>query len=188
MRAAAVAIQQEIRARNGELPLDAGWNFASASIWRCDCGGERIYGDGVNIAARLEGLAEPGGICISGTAYDQVEGKLAFTYAFEGERTVRNIAKPVRVYRCTWTPKARPHECVPAGGKVSNCGGGRRRSRSALLILRWGDRLATSLGRSPLLCDGVIRAPEATALAAAEPKPSIGRTGLCNLSQDPEQE
>jgi adenylate cyclase len=96
----AVAIQREIRARNGELPLDRRMDFRiGINLGDVIVEGEQIYGDGVNIAARLEGLAEPGGICISGTAYDQVEGKLALAYAFEGERTVRNIAKPVRVYR-----------------------------------------------------------------------------------------
>jgi CheY-like chemotaxis protein len=63
-----------------------------------------IAGDGVNIAARLEALALPGGICISGTVYDQVEGKLALGYAFLGERSMKNIAKPVRVYRVLLEP------------------------------------------------------------------------------------
>jgi len=58
-----------------------------------------IYGDGVNIAARMEALAEGGGICISSTVYDAVEGKLAFGFDFLGEHQVKNIAKPVRVYR-----------------------------------------------------------------------------------------
>src|SRR5262249_35329268 len=61
--------------------------------------GERIYGDGVNIAARLEGLADGGGICISGSVYEQVESKLALAYEYMGEQTVKNISKPVRVYR-----------------------------------------------------------------------------------------
>src|SRR5262245_18710227 len=61
--------------------------------------GERLYGDGVNIAARLESLAIPGGICISGTVYDHVENKLALNYNYQGEQTVKNIAKPVRMYR-----------------------------------------------------------------------------------------
>jgi hypothetical protein len=61
--------------------------------------GERLYGDGVNIAARLEGLAEPGGICLSGTVYDQVGNKLTLWYEYVGEQEVKNIAKPVRVYR-----------------------------------------------------------------------------------------
>jgi TolB-like protein/Tfp pilus assembly protein PilF len=61
--------------------------------------GERIYGDGVNIAARLESFADGGGICISGTAYDHVENKLGLGYKYLGEQAVKNIAKPVRVYR-----------------------------------------------------------------------------------------
>lgn len=55
-----------------------------------------IYGDGVNVAARLQQLAEPGGICVSGTAFDQVEGKLPLAFKFIGEQTVKNIARPVR--------------------------------------------------------------------------------------------
>jgi adenylate cyclase len=61
--------------------------------------GDRIYGDGVNIAARVQDLAEPGGICITSTIYDQVENKLPFEYELLGEQPVKNIAKPVRVYR-----------------------------------------------------------------------------------------
>jgi adenylate cyclase len=57
-----------------------------------------LYGDGVNIAARLQALAEPGGICLSGTVFDQVEDKLPLTFSSAGEQTVKNIAKPVRAY------------------------------------------------------------------------------------------
>ena len=60
--------------------------------------GERIYGDGVNVAARVEGLAKGGGICVSGTVYDQVVNKLSFAFDNLGEHTVKNIAEPVRVY------------------------------------------------------------------------------------------
>jgi adenylate cyclase len=68
--------------------------------------GDRIYGDGVNIAARLEGLAEQGGICISGSAYDQIKNKLPFTYEYQGEQSVKNIEEPVRVYRVMMAPEA----------------------------------------------------------------------------------
>jgi len=61
--------------------------------------GERIYGDGVNIAARVESLAEGGGICTSGTVYEQIKNKLALGYESLGEHTVKNIAEPVQVYR-----------------------------------------------------------------------------------------
>ena len=60
----------------------------------------------VNIAARLEGLAEAGGICISGSAHEQIENKLALGYEYLGEHTVKNITKPVKVYRVPMGPKA----------------------------------------------------------------------------------
>ena len=96
----AVEIQQALKAKNAELPdhrkmeFRIGINLGDVIIEE-----ERIYGDGVNIAARLESLAEPGGICISGTVYDHVENKLALIYDYLGEQTVKNIAKPVRVWR-----------------------------------------------------------------------------------------
>src|SRR5215471_8154456 len=61
--------------------------------------GEQIYGDGVNVAARLESLADPGGICISGFVHDHVKGKLALNYQDLGAQQVKNITEPVRVYR-----------------------------------------------------------------------------------------
>ena len=65
----------------------------------------RIYGDGVNIAARLEALADPGGICISRTAYDQIEDKLPFGYHYLGERAAKNIPRPLRVYKVVFEPE-----------------------------------------------------------------------------------
>ena len=63
--------------------------------------GEQIYGDGVNVAARLESLAEPGGICISAIVHDQIKNKLALNYKDLGAQTVKNIAEPVGVFRVT---------------------------------------------------------------------------------------
>ena len=60
--------------------------------------GDDIFGDGVNIAARLEGIAEPGGICISSSAYDQVRGKIEVEFTDLGEHSLKNIARPVRAY------------------------------------------------------------------------------------------
>ena len=71
--------------------------------------GSDIYGDGVNVAARLEALAPPGGIGLSGTGFDTVDGKLDLPFDDMGERQVKNIAKPVRVYQLTFgMPQARP--------------------------------------------------------------------------------
>jgi adenylate cyclase len=61
--------------------------------------GDQLYGDGVNVAARLESLAEPGGICISGTVHDQVRDKLQLSYEDRGDQPVKNIARPVHVWR-----------------------------------------------------------------------------------------
>lgn len=63
--------------------------------------GARIYGDGVNVAAQMESLAEPGGICVSGSAFDQIENKIAFACEYLGEQTVKNISTPIRAYRLT---------------------------------------------------------------------------------------
>jgi adenylate cyclase len=60
--------------------------------------GENLFGDGVNIAARLEALAEPGGICISGTVRDQIGTKLPVAFTDLGEQQVKNIARPIRAY------------------------------------------------------------------------------------------
>ena len=96
----AVEIQQELKVKNTELPLQRQMQFRiGINLGDVVVEGERLYGDGVNIAARLESLAIPGGICISGTVYDQVETKLALTYEDLGEQAVKNIAKPVRVFR-----------------------------------------------------------------------------------------
>ena len=66
----------------------------------------KIFGDGVNIAARLESLAEAGGICISGKAYDEVKNKLPFGYKYLGEQRVKNIAEPIRAYQILMEPEA----------------------------------------------------------------------------------
>jgi Ca2+-binding EF-hand superfamily protein len=67
--------------------------------------GDKIYGDGVNIAARLEALADPGGICVSRTAFDHIETKLPLGYEFLGEKEVKNIARPVGAYRVLLEPR-----------------------------------------------------------------------------------
>ena len=92
----AVAVQKEINARNTELPENRKMQFRiGINLGDVIQEEERIYGDGVNIAARLEGLADSGGICISKTAFDHIESKLPYGYEFLGDQTVKNIAKPV---------------------------------------------------------------------------------------------
>ena len=96
----AVEIQEELRVRNAELSENRRMEFRiGINLGDVIEEGERIYGDGVNVAARIEGLAEGGGVCISGTAFDQVESKLGLEFEYLGEQAVKNIKKPVRVYR-----------------------------------------------------------------------------------------
>jgi adenylate cyclase len=103
----AVEIQKKLKTRNADLPENRRMEFRiGVNIGDVIEDGERILGDGVNIAARLESLSEAGSICISGTAYDQVENKLSLGYEFLGEQAVKNIAKPVRVYRVLMEPEA----------------------------------------------------------------------------------
>jgi len=101
----AVEVQEELRVQNAELPENRRMQFRiGINLGDVIQEGERIYGDGVNIAARIEGLADGGGICISRTVYDQVKNKLSLGYKYMGEHTVKNIAEPVRVYRVLMEP------------------------------------------------------------------------------------
>jgi adenylate cyclase len=102
----AVEIQRELTERNAELPDERIMEFR-IGINLGDVVEEegRIYGDGVNIAARMEGLAEAGGVCISGSVYDSVESRVGLEYEYLGEQEVKNIDKPVRAYKVLMKPK-----------------------------------------------------------------------------------
>jgi len=99
----AVEIQKSLSSRNTALPHEKrmeyriGLNLGDVVIDR-----GKLYGDGVNIAARIEKLAEPGGIAVSGTVYDEIENKLPLSCEDLGEHIVKNILKPIRVYRVNW--------------------------------------------------------------------------------------
>ncbi len=101
----AAEVQRELRTRNDSRPHDRRLEFRiGINLGDVMVEGDDLYGEGVNIAARLEGLAEPGGICISGTVYDQVHNKLTLGYDFMGEQTVKNIAQPVPAYSIDLSP------------------------------------------------------------------------------------
>jgi adenylate cyclase len=96
----AVEIQRELKVRNADRSESRRMEFRiGINLGDVVEEGERIYGDGVNIAARIEGLADGGGICISGTAFDHIGKRLPLGYEYMGEQAVKNIEKPVRVYR-----------------------------------------------------------------------------------------
>src|SRR5712672_1665498 len=93
----AVDIQTGLKAQNASIAPARRMEFRiGVNLGDVMVEGEQIYGDGVNVAARLESLAEPGGICISGTAHDHVRDKLSLTYQDLGAQEVKNIANPVR--------------------------------------------------------------------------------------------
>ena len=148
--------------------------------------GERIYGDGVNIAARVEGLAEGGGICISGTVYDAIEAKLGLEYEYLGEQEVKNIDRPVRVYRVLSFPGAAAHRVVKAKKAVG------RKWRNVFLaiaaILIVGAAVATwhfSLRSTPSPAE--VAFVEKLAFPLPD-KPSLAVLPFDNLSGDASQD
>ncbi len=98
--ACAVAIQRGMAEHNADLPDDRRMQFRiGLNLGDVMIDGDDVYGDGVNIAARLEGLAEPGGICISAKVHDEIRNKLELAFADLGEQRVKNISEPVRAYQ-----------------------------------------------------------------------------------------
>ena len=96
----AVSIQQELTTRNAELPARRRMQYRiGINVGDVVVKDKRLYGDGVNIAARMESLADGGGISISEAVHMQVENKLDLIFSPQGEQTVKNIAKPIRVYK-----------------------------------------------------------------------------------------
>jgi TolB-like protein/class 3 adenylate cyclase len=128
--------------------------------------GGRVYGDGVNIAARLEGLAEPGGVCISGEIHGQVERKLDLGFEDLGEQSVKNIARPVRVYRVMLDSRIAEPEALP-----------RVRSAVAALVVL----VLVGLGSFALWQGWGEGDPSGGT-------PMIAVLRFCNLSGDPDQE
>jgi len=126
----AATMQQQLAAENEGIPdnrrmqFRIGVNLGEVIVDRGD-----IYGDGVNVAARLEALAEPGGICLSGSVFDAISHKLPLDYSFLGERHVKNIAKPVRAYQARLKPgMALPQPEVRASGAT-----GRQPGKSSVI-------------------------------------------------------
>ena len=103
---AAVAIQRALGRHNADLPGERRMDFRiGVNLGDVMAEGDNLFGDGVNVAARLEGVAEPGGICISGAVRDQIEGKLKFVLTPIGQRSLKNISRPVLIYSVDWRPE-----------------------------------------------------------------------------------
>jgi len=101
----AVEIQKVLKEKNEALPTDKKLEFRiGVNVGDVIQDIDSIYGHGVNVAARIEGLADPGGVCISRNAYDHIREKLDFGYEYLGDHRVKNIKHPVRVYRVLMDP------------------------------------------------------------------------------------
>jgi adenylate cyclase len=179
----AVEIQEELKNKNAELPDERKMEFRiGVNLGDVIHEEERIYGDGVNVAARVESLAEAGGICVSGTVFDQIESKLPLGYEFLGEQSVKNISKPVRIYKALMDPEA--------VGKVI----GEQRAEP-----RRGQRIALVVVTALLLIVGglliwrtvfpPVQVASVEKMAFPLPdRPSIAVLPFDNLSDDPKQE
>ena len=116
----AVDLQQAMAGANGEQPEDhhivlrIGVNLGDVMVE----GGD-LYGDGINIAARLETLAEPGGVLVSGTAYDHIKSKVKVGFDDLGAQALKNIAEPVRAYRVAGMPRVSPAPARAVADKPS---------------------------------------------------------------------
>ena len=183
----AVEIQQVLRAKNALLPENRRMEFRiGINLGDVIEEGERIYGDGVNIAARLEGLAEAGGICISGSAYEQIENKLPLRYDYLGEHEVKNIAKPVRAYRARIEAEAAP----------SKLGKEKKPGRKRLPKVALGIIAVVVIAGAVILYQFALRpSPSKTEVASKEKMafplpdvPSIAVLPFVNMSGDPKQE
>jgi adenylate cyclase len=166
----AAEIQKVLEGRNLELPAERRMEFR-IGVNLGDVIAEEdgtIYGDGVNVAARMEALAEAGGICISSKVLDEVEGKLDFGFDFLGEQQVKNITKPVRVYRV----RAEPGAAETVAPKAASKGSGRMIGIAAPSQ----ETVAETVAESE---DSVLALPTG---------PSIAVLPFDNLSGDSEQE
>ena len=182
----AVAIQKELNSRNAELPENRKMRFRiGINLGDVIQEEDRIYGDGVNIAARLEALADPGGICVSKTAFDHIETKLPLGYEFLGEQEVKNIAKPVGAYRVVMEPRVTvadvkvKEEAIPFWRRKAYISGA-----IAVLVIIIGVTVWQLYLRPPPIEPASV---EKMTLPLPD-KPSIAVLPFDNLSGDPTQD
>ncbi|MFC1840724.1 adenylate/guanylate cyclase domain-containing protein, partial [Thermodesulfobacteriota bacterium] len=185
----AVEIQEELKVRNADLPDNRKMQFRiGVNLGDIIKDEGRIYGDGVNVAARIESLADAGGICLSSSAYDQVKKKLNYEYVHLGEYEVKNIDEPVSVYKVLMVSN-------PAGKVVEEkkigVGTSRKRNIAIILIiiiaalLVWRFYSSQHIKTEP----GPVVNEQITITSDVKEAPkSIAVLPFDNLSSDPEQD
>jgi adenylate cyclase len=180
-----VEIQRELAERNAELPENRQMRFRiGINLGDVLEEGKRIYGDGVNIAARMEALAEAGGIAISGTVHDAIENKVGLEYEDLGEHQVKNIDKPVRAYRVLSYPGAAAHRVVKAKRAVGRTWRNAMVAIAVVLVAGAAFAVWNFYGRAPK-----IEPASKEKMAFPLPdKPSIAVLPFVNMSGDPKQE
>ena len=182
----AVEVQNALKAENSNLLPERRMEFRiGVNLGDVIVEGEQIYGDGVNVAARLESLADPGGICISGIVHDQVRDKLPLTYDDAGEQAVKNIARPVRVWRVLLDGTARARLQTRRIARRYWRGG--VLSLAGLAIIVATIVLMQHISFKPPHTSASIPPPQKPALALPD-KPSIAVLPFTNMSGDREQE
>jgi adenylate cyclase len=182
----AVEIRTTLKTENANIPPERRMEFRiGVNLGDVMVDGEQIYGDGVNVAARLESLAEPGGICISAIVHDQLGNKLALGYEDLGEQSVKNIVKPVRVLRVL--PKGTASMLREKRRSPRRYWRGGLFSLAGLAIIAATVVLVQHLSFKPPHTHASIPPPQGPALALPD-QPSIAVLPLTNMSGDREQE
>ena len=146
--------------------------------------GDQIYGDGVNVAARLESIVEPGGICISESVYGQIRKKLVLVYEDIGAQRVKNITEPVRVWRIRLDRTAAPRQNRLPFARTYRAG---VLSSTGLAIAAGTIVLAMHVSLRPPRTSASVPSPEHSAVGQPN-RPSIAVLPFTNLSGDPEEE
>jgi adenylate cyclase len=183
----AIEIQKELKARNDELPEPRRMQFRiGINLGEVIEKEDKIFGEGINVAAGIQSLTEAGGICISGIVYDHIKTKLEFRYEYLGKRTLKTITKPVRVYRVLMEPR-----------DVSLLTTWKRRGLNYWKRVHPAIKIIVALAAAanavwqlyPLISHPPVEVASKKKMAFPLPdKPSIAVLPFVNMSDDPKQE
>ena len=180
----AIEIQQRLETENGKLPDNRRMDFRiGINLGDIIHKDDRIYGEGVNVAARIESLADPGGICISRGVFDQIKNKVRQGFEYLGEHAVKNITEPVRIYRVLLAPE---YEGRVIGEPAARSTKMKRPAAVAIAMIVVASVLLLWM-YYPRLPDKRLTSEAQTSPPMSE-KASIAVLPFNNMSDDPQQE